>query len=319
MSWMFVVFRSLAWVSILFIASLAETASFAQDGSSLSPPRKLKIKPKGITWRQTKGAKGYIYRFEKRLIGDREWTIIEKKGRTTLTKYPFHEEDFEQGWEYRFRVKAVSGKRKSRTSAIKFTTSDISSSLEGTRDNHGIGFGIQSIGISGGILYYDFNRLGSKVFDMDQKMDQIRVQFYTGSETRVNLLGTEAKVTQTRYSVTYRHVFRSGWYFGYGLGSLTSTYELNSRTLDENLSLVEAKVGFKGSGVFLPIEAGWQGDDFFYFHIAALVAPFVSYSDDYDIEKVAAESNYRSTTEEMWSEAKTTQGLMLGFGWYLVP
>ena len=124
------------------------------------------------------------------------------------------------------------------------------------------------------------------------------------------------KLTQTNISITARHVFTSGWYLGAGLGRYNTTLQVSQ---DAEGSKPAQELEFYKMGALGLVEAGWQGNDFYYFHIGVRPALIIYYTEVYNVNRVYDVSNHRATTEELWEDGQNYSSLILGFGWYLEP
>lgn len=196
-------------------------------------------------------------------------------------------------------------------------TSAPSSSKEGnvfedfstSPDQHGLGFGLMGMGSSGLTIFYDYN-----IHDMNL---QIHTQFDSAGEERKNLDGdTGAKLAQNDLAVSARYVFSKGWYLGAGLGRYNTTIEVHQAA---DVTGPEQTLNFYQRGLLGVVEGGWQGNEFYYFHVGIRPSILLTRDKKYDLNQVRNVANHRDTTDELWEKGARYTALVVGFGWYLQP
>ena len=171
---------------------------------------------------------------------------------------------------------------------------------------YGLGAGFVLGNGPGGWLFFDYN--------LDQR-HQIHFQADAVTNLGISLSGSTIDVSQTVISILIRRSFSPnfGWYYGGGLGFVTTSLDYNYADLSGGAAYrYEAQAN--GSGVLLDI--GWQGYDGYYFSIAIQPLRVINSSDDFDIKQIPDVSNHRQYTQEQWDASQSSTRLLLGFGWY---
>ena len=172
-------------------------------------------------------------------------------------------------------------------------------------ENHGIGFGLSKKGFT---LFYDYNLLDESYW-LTPYANQIHIEYISGSEAAYVI--PQVPLAEASYTLSYfslRRKFDPGWYAELGYGMVRSNFQYGLGTYTAS-----------GSGSILTMGGGWQGDDFYYFHIGVQSAYLFNWSDDYDENKIPENFGERSVSTTVWSRSKNFSGLKLGFGWYLMP
>jgi hypothetical protein len=175
-------------------------------------------------------------------------------------------------------------------------------------DQHGLGFGIIGQGSSGLTIFYDYN--------IHERSKQIHVQYDSTTDSRESLLkDNTSELGQRSLGLSVRHVYDSGWFLGIAGGWYNTTLDITQDGLGE--AQKKQTLNFYHRGFIHGLEAGWQGNDFYYFSIGMRIMGRSKVAQQYDLSKVYDLSNHRSTTAEMWESGKNYSGLYVGFGWYL--
>jgi hypothetical protein len=176
-------------------------------------------------------------------------------------------------------------------------------------DQHGIGFGLLSMGGTGAFFFYDYND--------HPKSKQYHLQINSASDSRETLLGkTVATLSKVDFVGSYRHVFPKGWYLGVGGGWYTTTLKIEQPV--DGVRPAQ-KLEFYHRGHLLGVEGGWQGNDFYYFHIGLRFFGTNKTSEYYKPDLVYDIANHREETKTLWDQGKSYSGIFFGFGWYLHP
>jgi hypothetical protein len=85
---------------------------------------------------------------------------------------------------------------------------------------------------------------------------------------------------------------------------------LDAKTPDHDLS-------FYNRGFIIGPEAGWQGNDFYYFTVGLRLLGRHKVAEHYKPDEIYDVSNHRTTAAEMWESGKNYSAIYIGFGWYL--
>jgi hypothetical protein len=190
-------------------------------------------------------------------------------------------------------------------SAVDYNFSDFRESP----DQHGVGFGISSLASQGLFLFYDYN--------LHHKSKQLHLQLDAGYDTRETLLGREvARISLSDLMLTFRHVTPRGWFIGVGAGLYNTVMNISQ---DGDSERVGQDLEFWQKGYMLAIDAGWQGNEYYYFHIGARLSTLTKTSEYYEPELIYDISNHRSESASMWKLGNNYGSLSLGFGWYIEP
>ena len=184
----------------------------------------------------------------------------------------------------------------------------------------GLGFGLSISGsLFGGHIFYDKN------LNIDS---QLHVQISSKSTTSGTKSGiftcaskTTLEVTETLLMASYRRFFsqEAGFYYGLGAGYGTNNLvwqRSGGCSGTGSLTVSSYEYTASGSGVMAFGEIGWQGNEGYYFHIGYQPAVYLTYSDDYDEEKIPPGTLFRSDANKRWKDAKEPSQLSLGWGWF---
>ena len=177
----------------------------------------------------------------------------------------------------------------------------------------GFGFGLGM----GALIYFDYN--------IDSR-NQLHFQYDSLGKESSSLMGSSTiNISQTLIAIIVRRSFSPnyGWYYGAGIGLVTTQLDYDSPLESvstsynsSNLQLVGGKYSAEAQGVGYLLDIGWQGYDGYYFTIS-LQPMATTYTDDnFDANKIADYSNHRSYSEDEWEKAKSSGRIFFGFGGY---
>lgn len=176
-------------------------------------------------------------------------------------------------------------------------------------DQHGLGIGISSLSSTGAFLFYDYN--------LHSRSKQIHIQVDSGSDSRSTLLGQKvAELTQSDLTISFRHVFPRGWYAGFGAGLYKTTLFINQDSYSETPA---QNLEFFHSGYLWSADFGWQGNEFYYFHIGFRLGGLMKNEEYYAPNLIYDIANHRVESANLWESGNRYDAIMLGFGWYIEP
>ena len=178
----------------------------------------------------------------------------------------------------------------------------------------GLGFGLGASFMPGITIFYDHN-----MSPTSQWHTQLNVNAMSRSVTRYGYFTTyKETIVKTQRSMllmTYRHFIHEnlGFYIGAGGGYADSKFEYNSPSFSTSYPYQYTS---KTSGVFLLGEIGWQGTEGSYFHVGLQPAAYITSNDDFNINNVPNESDYRSIANDEHDSLKKLGQISIGFGWF---
>jgi len=182
----------------------------------------------------------------------------------------------------------------------------------------GLGFGLSGFQLGLGInLFYDKNldidsQLHAQISGVSSRT--ISIDVYGGNKSTLT-------VTEAVYLLSYRRFFsrEEGVYYGMGIG-----YGTNSLTYEKKDEDIGTSYEYSATGSVMLVvgEIGWQGNDGYYFHIGYQPAAYLTYSDNYDEEKIPVNSSIivskrdRIEVNKKWKYSKVPTQLSIGRRWF---
>jgi hypothetical protein len=171
---------------------------------------------------------------------------------------------------------------------------------------YGLGYGIIIGRGLGSAVYFDYNL---------NDVSQVHVQFTTDTSFSFSFSGSTIDVTQSVFFGSYRRFLsrESGWFAGGGIGSVTTKLEYH---YEDFFTGEDYDYNAEATGVGLLLDAGWQGDEDYYFTFGVQPMAVVTATDEFDVSRIPDVSNHRSYTQERWDEMQSSTKILFGFGWF---
>jgi hypothetical protein len=211
-------------------------------------------------------------------------------------------------------------------------------------ENRGLGIGLSFSGLNGIVTYYDYNlddnqqlhysleltgpQVGNifKALRLTEESTDMQSIAKSGSENSL-------EINRTLVFATYRWFvdeslvwgisdglfYGAGGGFGYATlkyqGKDTSTVSsISGDTETFDSTATDYYHSANALGLFAVLDAGWQGQENYYFQIALQPSIYFYYNDNFEESRIPVNPNQRSTVVNLWSRAKNLTRLILGFG-----
>jgi hypothetical protein len=211
-------------------------------------------------------------------------------------------------------------------------------------ENRGLGIGLSFSGLNGIVTYYDYNlddnqqlhysleltgpQVGNtfKALRLTEESTDMQSIAKSGSDNSLEIDRTLVFATY-RWFVDESLVWgiSDGLFYGAGGGigyatlkyqgkdtSTVSSISGDTETFDSNAT--DYYHSANSLGLFAVLDAGWQGQENYYFQIALQPSIYFYYNDNFEESSIPVNPNQRSTVVDFWSRAKNLTRLILGFG-----
>ena len=211
-------------------------------------------------------------------------------------------------------------------------------------ENRGLGIGLSFSGLNGIVTYYDYNlddnqqlhysleltgpQVGNtfKALRLTEESTDMQSIAKSGSDNSLEIDRTLVFATY-RWFVDESLVWgiSDGLFYGAGGGigyatlkyqgkdtSTVSSISGDTETFDSNAT--DYYHSANSLGLFAVLDAGWQGQENYYFQIALQPSIYFYYNDNFEESSIPVNPNQRSTVVDLWSRAKNLTRLILGFG-----
>ena len=211
-------------------------------------------------------------------------------------------------------------------------------------ENRGLGIGLSFSGLNGIVTYYDYNlddnqqlhysleltgpQVGNtfKALRLTEESTDMQSIAKSGSDNSLEIDRTLVFATY-RWFVDESLVWgiSDGLFYGVGGGvgyatlkyqgkdtSTVSSISGDTETFDSNAT--DYYHSANSLGLFAVLDAGWQGQENYYFQIALQPSIYFYYNDNFEESSIPVNPNQRSTVVDLWSRAKNLTRLILGFG-----
>lgn len=211
-------------------------------------------------------------------------------------------------------------------------------------ENRGLGIGLSFSGLNGIVTYYDYNlddnqqlhysleltgpQVGNtfKALRLTEESTDMQSIAKSGSENSLEINRTLVFATY-RWFVDESLVWgiSDGLFYGAGGGIGYATLKYQGKDTSTVSSISGDTETFDSTatdyyhsanalGLFAVLDAGWQGQENYYFQIALQPSIYFYYNDNFEESRIPVNPNQRSTVVNIWSRAKNLTRLILGFG-----
>ncbi len=245
-----------------------------------------------------------------------------------------------------FKKKSVLSQEKKENSESAFTgeKSKESTNSDSEISSYGLGIGLSFSGLNGIVTYYDYNlddnqqlhysleltgpQVGNtfKALRLTEESTDMQSIAKSGSDNSLEIDRTLVFATY-RWFVDESLVWgiSDGLFYGAGGGIGYATLKYQGKDTSTVSSISGDTETFDSTatdyyhsanalGLFAVLDAGWQGQENYYFQIALQPSIYFYYNDNFEESSIPVNPNQRSTVVDLWSRAKNLTRLILGFG-----
>ena len=211
-------------------------------------------------------------------------------------------------------------------------------------EKRGLGLGLSFSGLNGIVTYYDYNLDDNQQlhYSLELTGPQVGSTFkalrLTEESTDMQSIaksgsGNSLEIDRTLVSAIYRWFvdgsivwgITEGLFYGAGggFGYATLNYQgkdtrataiISDDTETFNSTATDYYHSANALGLFVVLDAGWQGLENYYFQISLQPSIYFYYNDNFEESSIPVNPNQRSTVVDRWSKAQDLTRLLLGFG-----